>query len=105
MTELLLITGMMLATFSVRLLPFALADRIRLPPLLRSALSYVPIAVLSAIIAPAVIMPKGVIWLDWSNPYLMAAISAVLTAALLRSLLVTIMVGMATTLLVKLISG
>ena len=105
MTEVLLISGMMLVTFSVRLLPFALADRIRLPPLLARALHSVPIAVLSAIIAPAVVIPKGEVWLAWNNPYLIAGFVSVVTAAVTRKLLLTIIIGVLTAFVVRVISG
>jgi branched-subunit amino acid transport protein len=105
MTELLLISGMVLATFSIRLLPFALADRIHLPVFLQKALNYVPVAVLSAIIAPAVIMPQGELWVMWNNPYLLAGIAALLTAVLIRNLTVTIVAGMLTAFAVRILAG
>ncbi len=56
MNEWLLIAGMAVLTFVPRYLPFALAGRLTIPPLVRSALSYVPIAVLTAIVAQASLM-------------------------------------------------
>ena len=54
MNEVLLITAMALVTYIPRLLPFALASRIRLPKSMQQALSYVPIAILSVIIAQSI---------------------------------------------------
>ncbi len=101
MTEFILIVGMLAATYFVRLLPFALADRMRLPAILENALQYVPIAVLSAIIAPAVCLPEGYFWIDWKNPYLMAGLVSVIAAAIGRNLVITIFAGMATALSIK----
>ncbi|MBU6951447.1 AzlD domain-containing protein [Hahella sp. HN01] len=89
-----MLLGMMAVTFGIRYLPFALADRLRLNPWVERALSYAPMAVLSAIIAPAVLVPKGELWLDWRNPYLVAAVVAIIVAALTRNLLATIAAGM-----------
>jgi len=46
-----LVVAMMLVTFIPRFLPFALAGRLKLPPLLVKALSFVPIAILTAIVS------------------------------------------------------
>lgn len=102
MTEILLITGMLFVTYSVRLLPFAFAGRLHLPAIIRNSLTYVPVAVLSAIIAPALLMPKGDVWLDWNNPYLMAGITSVVAAYLSKNLVITIVTGLSTALLVRL---
>ncbi len=95
MNETLLISGMFLATFSVRYVLFAFAGRVRFPPLLNKALEFVPPVVLMAIIAPAVTMPKGELWLSVYNPYILASIVAVVTALIRKDLLTTILVGMA----------
>ncbi len=95
MNETLLISGMFLATFSVRYVLFAFAGRVRFPPWLNKALEFVPPVVLMAIIAPAVTMPKGELWLSINNPYILASVVAVATALIRKDLLTTILVGMA----------
>lgn len=94
MNETLLISGMFLATFSVRYVLFAFAGRVRFPPWLNKALEFVPPVVLMAIIAPAVTMPKGELWLSLYNPWLLASGIAVITALVRKDLLTTIVVGM-----------
>jgi branched-subunit amino acid transport protein len=95
MNETLLISGMFIATFSVRYVLFAFAGRVRFPPWLNKALEFVPPVVLMAIIAPAVTMPKEELWLSPYNPYILASIVAVITALIRKDLLTTILVGMA----------
>ncbi len=90
-----LILGMMAVTFGVRYFLFALAGRITIPPLMESALQYIPPAVLAAITVPAVLLPRGEWFISWSNPYLIAALVATLTGVLTRSLLATIAIGLA----------
>ena len=89
-----LILGMMAVTFGVRYPVLALFGRLRLPEPVLQALRFVPVAVLSAIIWPAALMPRGELDLHWHNPYLLAALAAVAVAAWRRSLLPTILVGM-----------
>lgn len=96
MNDALLILGMMLVTFSVRYPVLALLGRIRLPgPVLR-ALHYVPPAVLTAIVVPALLMPDGgQLSLAHTNAYLVGGIAAGLISWRTRSLTLTIVVGMA----------
>lgn len=101
MNEVALIFGMFLVTFSVRYLLFAAAGRVHFPGWLSTALGFVPPAVLTAIIVPAVLMPQGQMWLSYSNPWLLAALVAALVALVRKDLLTTIVVGMLVFLLLR----
>lgn len=94
MYEATLIVGMFLVTFSVRYLLFGIAGRVHFPHWLSTALGFVPPAILTAIIVPAVLMPKGEVWISPANPWLLAALVAVITALVRKDLLTTIVVGM-----------
>jgi branched-subunit amino acid transport protein len=93
--EILLIAGMMAVTFGVRYLPLLFAGRIQLPERALRALRYVPVAVLTAIIVPAALMPQGTIDLRLQNAWLWAAIGTAGIAWRTRNLLYTIAGGMA----------
>ena len=96
MSEVYLIIGMMLVTFSVRYVLFPLSRQATFPPALERGLRYVPPTVLTAIIIPAVLIPDGVnIDLSYTNPYLIGAIIAALVGWFSRNLLLTIVIGMA----------
>ncbi|MFW5748346.1 MAG: AzlD domain-containing protein [Chloroflexota bacterium] len=99
MNEFVLIAGMTAVTFSVRYPILAIFGRLNLPPALLRALRYVPPAVLTAIIAPAVVMPNGAVDLSLDNAHLVGAIAAVLVAWWTKNLLWTIVLGMAVFLL------
>lgn len=99
--EILLISGMFIATFSVRYVLFAIAGKIEFPAWLNNALSFVPPVVLMAIIAPNVMMPKGELWLSYNNPWLLACIIAAIAAFIRKDLLTTIIVGMLSFALLK----
>ena len=63
----------------------------RFNPLVSRALTYVPVAVLTAIIVPAMLMPgDGGMQLSWHNAYLVGGLAAIVIAALSRNLLATI---------------
>lgn len=94
--EALLIIGMMAVTFGVRYPLLALAGKVRIPPAIERALTYVPVAVLTAISVPIVLKPSGDWWLAYNNPYLAASIVAILVAGFTRHLLLTIVLGMVT---------
>lgn len=93
-TELVLVVGMMLVTFGPRLIPLALADRLQLPRPIVRLLRYVPVAVLSAIIVPLALRPRGTIDLTIANAHLGATLVAVLVAAVTRNMLATIVIGL-----------
>ncbi|MBC8098902.1 MAG: AzlD domain-containing protein [Armatimonadetes bacterium] len=95
MNEFALIFGMMLVTFGVRYPVLALVGRLQLPDSVLRALRYVPVAVLSAIIAPGLVLREGVLTLSYTNAYLVAGIAAVGIAWRTRQLLPTIALGMA----------
>ncbi|WP_434340887.1 AzlD domain-containing protein [Motilimonas cestriensis] len=90
-----LIGGMFAVTFLIRFIMFAMAGNLRLPAPLQQALSYVPPAVLTAIIVPSVVLPHGTVELSFSNSYLVAGVVSFFVALISRNLLLTIGLGMA----------
>jgi branched-subunit amino acid transport protein len=101
--EIALIAGMVAVTFGVRYIPLVMAGRLRLPRIVETALRYVPVAVLTAITVPAVLMPKGALQVGLGNPYLFGSLAAILVAWLTKRLLPTIAGGMAVFLFWKLV--
>jgi branched-subunit amino acid transport protein len=96
MSEALLILGMMVVTFSVRYPVLALLGKVPLPPTVLSALKYIPVAVLTAIIVPEVLLREGQLNVSPTNGYLIAALAAVLISWRTKNLLLTIVLGMGT---------
>lgn len=105
MNEVLLVLGMALVTFAVRYPPLALVGRLELPERVIRALRYVPVAVLTAIIVPAVLMPQGELDLRLENAYLIAGLTAVLVSWRTKNLLLTIVIGMGVFLVWRAIMG
>ncbi len=95
MNEILLIAGMAIVTFLIRYPVLAIFGKLALPDVVLRALKYVPAAVLTAIIAPAVLMPDNVhVQVGLNNAYLIGGVVAVLVAWRTRNLLLTIVLGM-----------
>ncbi|HEY9889400.1 MAG TPA: AzlD domain-containing protein [Candidatus Obscuribacterales bacterium] len=94
-SEIMLIGGMALVTFLIRYPILALSGRLQLPERWLQALNYVPPAVLTAIIVPAVLVEENALWLGWQNPRLAGAIAALAIGLWRKNLLLTILVGMA----------
>ena len=92
----LIILGMGLVTFALRLLPIVLLERVEIPLRVRQALRFVPLAVLSAIIFPEVLQPRGALDLSPGNARLLAGGLAMLVAWRTKNVLLTIAVGMGT---------
>ncbi len=88
------ILAMGLVTFLIRLSFIALSDRIALRPIVRRGLTYVPPAVLAAIVFPDMLLSEGVLNLSWQNPFLLAGLGGILAAWWSKNVLVTMVVGM-----------
>jgi branched-subunit amino acid transport protein len=87
--------AMGLVTFLTRLSFIAAWNRVAVPELVREALRYVPPAVLAAIIVPDLLRPGGQLDLSLGNGRLLAGLVAALVAWRTRSALLTIVVGAA----------
>lgn len=96
MNYVVLILGMAAITFAIRSTVFVLGERIVFPPLVRTALGFVPVTVLTAIIVPMAVTPHGgAPEITWRNPQLVGALVACAVSAVTRRPLLTIAVGLA----------
>lgn len=83
-------------TFTIRFSLIALSSRSeRFPATAQRALRFIPPAVFAALVAPAFLMPDGLMDLSPDNHRLLAGILASLVAWKTRSVLWTIVSGMA----------
>ena len=90
------IIGMGVITYAIRVSLFLLPEGAQLPERLLRALRYVPAAVLSAIIAPELLLPGGAFDLSLGNERLLAGLVAILVAWRTRNVLLTVIAGMGT---------
>lgn len=91
----LLIFFMALVTFLPRVLPVLLLSRRSLPEPVERWLSYVPVAVLAALLAPSLFAPSGWFNLAFSeNPAFWVSIPVFVIAFFTRNLFITVLSGM-----------
>ncbi len=95
MSHWLVIVGVALVTFGLRASFIVFADPHRFPHLFRRALTFVPPAVLAAIVAPGLLAPEGILEPGFANPRWIAGIVAIAFAIRLRTPLAAIVAGMA----------
>ncbi len=91
----LLIALMAVVTYLPRVFPVLILSKRRLPEMVEMWLSYVPVAVLAALLAPALFVPEGV--LDFSvttNPFFWVSIPVFALAIITRNLFATVLFGM-----------
>jgi branched-subunit amino acid transport protein len=84
-----------LLTFAMRFVMFSGLAPKKLPAMFEEALAFVPIAVLSAIIVPAVLLDSTQSLSFVDNARVPAALIAIATALLTRSVVLTITAGLA----------
>ena len=89
----LIILGMFIVTFGVRFVLFARADKVVMPAFIEKALKFVPVAVLTAIITPMILMPNQQIDISLSNPWFLGALAAFIVGIWRQQQLLTILVG------------
>ena len=95
--------GMAAVTYVPRLLPlWALSSR-SLPPLVATWLHYVPVAILAAMLLPSLILVENRIDLSTNNGFLWGAIPALLIAWKTRSLFGSVVAGMLTVAVLRLL--
>ena len=92
---LLIIAGMAAATFFTRFACLALFSRNGVPEWMGKWLKHVPTAILTALIAPALLLPQGSLDISIGNHYLLAGCVAAATAYKSRSVIATMTLGLA----------
>ena len=91
----LLLIGMGIVTYAIRLSLIVLIGHVEVPPIIQRALRFVPPAVLTAIIFPELLRPGGTLDLSFGNVRLLAGVLAAGIAWRTKNVLLTIGVGMA----------
>lgn len=96
----LIIIGMALVTYIPRALPIIGLSKIPLPSIILKWLSFIPVAVLSALLLPSLVVTEAELNLNINNSFLLASIPAIVVAFWKRSLLLTVVVGMVAVVLI-----
>jgi len=83
-----------LGTFALRFSLIGLGEKVRLPETFKSALKYVPAAVMGALVSSGVLIQDQQLAIGLENHRLLAVLVAGLIAWRTRNLLMTILVGL-----------
>jgi Predicted membrane protein len=97
-----IIIGASVATFLPRVLPLVVLSRLQIPDLAMRWLSYIPVAVMAALLGNELLMTDGKLTSLRDNIELFAALPTFLAAIFTRSLLGTIVVGVVSVMLLRL---
>lgn len=101
----LVIAAMGLVTFITRFSFIAISRRINFSERALNVMRYVPIAILSALIAPAVFAPNGQVNLSVGNDYIWASLLSALIAYKTRNAFLTVFAGMAVIIINRIATG
>ncbi|MGE4284221.1 MAG: AzlD domain-containing protein [Clostridia bacterium] len=85
------------------MLPLVILSKFNMPSLFLKWLKYIPVAVLSALLAPGILLLDNKISLGLDNKALFASIPCFLIAAKTKNLFLTVLVGLVSMFLLKLI--
>ena len=99
---LIIIIGSGVVTLLPRVLPLVFLNNVKLKKEVINWLNYIPVAVLSALLAQELLLSNGQISI-FNNEKLLAALPTFLVAILTKSLLGTVVVGVISMLVIKLI--
>jgi branched-subunit amino acid transport protein len=92
-----------LLTLAIRLSFLVFTGKFQVSSLAQQALRFVPVAVLSAFIAPALLFPNGSLDVSLHNNRLIAGLVAILVAWRTKNVLLTIFTGMACLLILQVV--
>ncbi len=90
----LMILGMVIVTFIPRLLPLAMLGNKELPEKVVLWLSYIPAAVLAALLAPSILLNNGSLYLSLENTALTAFFPTLLVAYKTENIFYTVSGGL-----------
>ena len=100
---LVVILAMAAVTFATRFGCIALFRQAEMPDWLERWLKHIPTAILTALIVPALFLPKGQLDITLHNHYLLAGMLAAIVAYKSRNIVYTIVLGMGTMIVLRLL--
>lgn len=98
-----IIIGMSMVTQLPRIIPLVVLTRMSLPPLVVRWLKHIPVAVLSALLFPSLLLSDGRLSLSLDNTALLAAIPCMVIAAKTKNLFLTVLTGIIISALLQLV--
>lgn len=100
-----LILGMSIVTQLPRIMPLIILTKMSLPTIIIRWLKHIPVAVLSALLLPALLLPGGDLSLTFGNTAILSSIPCMLVAAKTKNLFLTVLTGIAASALLQIVTG
>lgn len=94
MTIWLIMIGLAVGTFLIRVSFILVLGKRQVPPLLSRSLRFIPASILSALVVPQILTRNNVLQISLTNPQLIAGIVAAVVAWRTKNVLFTILSGM-----------
>ncbi len=94
MTIWLIMIGLAIGTFLIRVSFILLLGKRQVPPLLAKSLRFIPASILSALVVPQILTRNSALQISFTNPQLLAGIVAGVVAWRTKNVLFTILSGM-----------
>ncbi len=94
MTIWLIMIGLAIGTFLIRVSFILLLGKREVPPLLAKSLRFIPASILSALVVPQILTRNNGLQISFANPQLLAGIVAGVVAWRTKNVLFTILSGM-----------
>ena len=104
-TFLWVVIGMMAVTYLARLIPMLVLSRTEIPEGFQRWLQFVPVAVLSALLVPSVLLQNGGLALRLDNTYLLATVPTLIVAARFKNIFLTVLCGIICLILIRIAFG
>ncbi|NLO38063.1 MAG: AzlD domain-containing protein [Ruminiclostridium sp.] len=99
----LIILGMSLVTYLPRVLPVVILSKMNIPEWFLQWLKYIPVAVLSALLVPGILISEGKLNFSLHNRNLLAAVPCIFIAYKTKNLFITVLSGVLLMLLLNLL--
>ena len=99
------VTGMLAVTYLARLVPMLVLSRMEIPEGFRRWLQFVPVAVLSALLVPNILLQNGSLALRLDNTYLLAAVPTMIVAAKFKNIFLTVLCGIVCLMIIRFAFG
>lgn len=93
---LLTFVGCGVVTWLPRILPFVFVKKIQFPKLLNDFLSYIPMCILTALFVQGLLVSQATGWPSLNQENLFASLPTIIVAIFTKSLMWTVIVGIAT---------
>lgn len=91
---LMMLLAMLFVTYIPRVLPLLILSRMEVPDIIIRWLRFIPVAILSALLTPGLLMLDGELMFNFSNIFLLAAVPTFIVAYYKKNIFITVIIGM-----------